>query len=305
MFIISVILSFTMDKVYYRNWSYYSDICKQIEKQPDDKANYISFGSSHGQEGLNYSHNRGLNLGFPNQSFYFDYRLLKKYYHHLDEDGTIILPVSLFSFYSGTQILEETKSNYFGLLKPSDNYNTSTADVIFSGTQRFFTLKFYKNLIKHSQLEQTSTNHPINIDNWKSESIHTAKTQLGEVGCFSRDIEELSVEPFLEIISFAREKRLKVVLITTPKTELYLSNIKDINPNAHEERIYSNISNCERVIGSKISFLDYSHDVRFRNRYEYFRDDDHLNEKGAELFTSILIQDLKTTGNEVRNSSVF
>ncbi len=292
-FLVALILSFIMNKVYYNNWDNYSEVSRQIKMLNGEKADFINLGSSHGQEDLKYSNNEGINLAFPNQTFYFDYRLLKKYYNHLDENGIVIIPISLFSFYAGNKMLEETNGNYFGLLKPSENYNTKPSDVMFSGTQKFFTTKFYTNIIKESQSHESSSNQPINIEDWQLESVKTAKTQLGEIGKFSRDPEDLSMESFIEILSFAKEKQLKVVLITTPKTELYIYNINRINPNAYEERIYTHISNCEQIIGRDIPFLDYSHDDLFINNYDYFRDDDHLNEKGAELFTAILLQDLK------------
>ncbi|MGL5057877.1 MAG: hypothetical protein ACRC6A_11020 [Fusobacteriaceae bacterium] len=44
---------------------------------------------------------------------------------------------------------------------------------------------------------------------------------------------------------------------------------------------------------NELIYLDYSHDKRFKNNLDLFADDDHLNKKGAEIFTKIVLEDLK------------
>ncbi|MEG0517033.1 MAG: hypothetical protein RR523_15440, partial [Cetobacterium sp.] len=58
--------------------------------------------------------------------------------------------------------------------------------------------------------------------------------------------------------------------------------------------------NYRKRIKSKIGrlkikpiYLDYSHDARFERDLNLFLDDDHLNEKGAKKFTTIILNDLK------------
>ena len=38
-----------------------------------------------------------------------------------------------------------------------------------------------------------------------------------------------------------------------------------------------------------VEYYDYSHDDRFTNTAEYFRNSDHLSPKGAAVFTDIVV----------------
>ncbi|MGL4999563.1 MAG: hypothetical protein ACRC5T_11390, partial [Cetobacterium sp.] len=61
----------------------------------------------------------------------------------------------------------------------------------------------------------------------------------------------------------------------------------------YEERIYSKIKKVNEYFENELIYLDYSHDQRFENNLDLFSDDDHLNKKGAEIFTKIVLEDLK------------
>ncbi|MGL5903203.1 MAG: hypothetical protein ACRCZO_11005, partial [Cetobacterium sp.] len=86
------------------------------------------------------------------------------------------------------------------------------------------------------------------------------------------------------------------ILVTTPQTYLYNERI---GKNNYEERIYSKIRKINELFENKLIYLDYSHDERFENNLDLFYDDDHLNKKGAEIFTKIVLEDLKSKGFEI------
>ena len=73
----------------------------------------------------------------------------------------------------------------------------------------------------------------------------------------------------------------------------YTDELERIENNIFENKIYKNLEKVEEIQEKKYIFLDYSHDKRFKNSADYFMDDDHLNEKGAEHFTEILLRDIE------------
>ena len=109
---------------------------------------------------------------------------------------------------------------------------------------------------------------------------------------FAHD-KNIGIKQLIDILEFCEERDFKPILISTPQTYLYNEQIGEKN---YEERIYDNIKEIENKMNKKYLYLDYSHDERFINNLEYFSDDDHLNEKGAEYFTEILLNDIKSYG---------
>ena len=104
---------------------------------------------------------------------------------------------------------------------------------------------------------------------------------------------KIDIQLLCNTLDFIEKKGYRVILITTPYTELY--NIA-VGENNFQKRIYDNIKKIENILGKNFLYLDYSHDKRFVNNLEYFMDSDHLNEKGAEYFTKILLEDIKNKG---------
>lgn len=124
------------------------------------------------------------------------------------------------------------------------------------------------------------------------------ETALEHLGIGTENIKyhndkNIGINLLKEILNFCEEKNFKPILISTPQTYLYNEQIGEEN---YQERIYDNIKEVENKMNKKYLYLDYSHDKRFINNLEYFSDDDHLNEKGAEYFTQILLNDLRING---------
>ena len=63
-------------------------------------------------------------------------------------------------------------------------------------------------------------------------------------------------------------------------------------PNDFFEAFYGEIKAIE--VEMDVAYLDYSKDERFLNAEELFLDTDHLNEKGARVFTEIVIRGFKS-----------
>ena len=122
-FIINVFLSFILVGSLYTLswiWSNYADECSvkflELEKKNIRNLKIINVGSSHTTYGIKYPKNiKGYNMGLSSQKFYYDFEILKKYHNRFDKDCIIIIPISIFSFYSGNDV-EYISRNYIQFL---------------------------------------------------------------------------------------------------------------------------------------------------------------------------------------------
>lgn len=258
----------------------------QLERKDAKNLKIINLGSSHTCYGIKYPQNiRGYNLGIVSQNFYYDQKILFKYGNKLDKNAIVIIPISIFSFYSGFNT-EEIDKNYVSILNKKDILHLKNTEWFllkyFSITQPFN--KIFKIITKHGTLQYHEN---YTFDKMKTDSLEAMKRHLKE------NNSKIDIQLLCNTLDFIEKKGYRVILITTPYTELY--NIA-VGENNFQKRIYDNIKKIENILGKNFLYLDYSHDKRFVNNLEYFMDSDHLNEKGAEYFTKILLEDIKNKG---------
>lgn len=263
----------------------------------------VNLGSSHGAYGIYFplTDNKKMNLGINSQSLYYDLQLLKKYEGKIEENSVVIIPISMFSFYS--HFREEINQKYVHLLEKKNILGVDNKMFFLTRNFSIFyppsnILKIVKNLKNNNDLiSGVRYSRDLKLEEKEKESISTVKTHLGisEKAYSIKNAEE----DFIDLINYIEKNNWKPILITTPFSYLYNENIEKYQEGAFKERIYDNIKEVEEKLGQKFIYLDYSHDKRFENNLEYFSDDDHLNEKGAKYFTEILLQDLKTMGYNI------
>lgn len=257
----------------------------------------VNLGSSHGAYGIYFplTDNKKMNLALSSQSLYYDLQLLKKYEKKFDKNTIIIIPVSMFSFYS--HFREEINQKYVQLLEKENILGVDNKIYFLTKNFSIFyppsnTSEIVKNLKNNNNLI-LGMRYPRNLEleERKKESISTVESHLGitEKAYSIKNAEQ----DFINLLNYIEKNNWKSVLITTPFSYLYNENVEKYQPGAFKERIYDNIKEVEKKLNKKFVYLDYSHDERFENHLEYFFDDDHLNEKGAKYFTDILLEDLE------------
>lgn len=309
-FINNIVISISMLVVLYflsQIWINYLDesSVKFLELKNNkniSKLKIINIGSSHTNYGIKYPENiKGYNLALSGQSFYYDYEILKEYHKKFDKDCIIIIPISIFSFYSGENI-ENIDLNYVSFL----DKKFFKMDKVKCFLQKYFTVlypskrikevcRYIFNSFKNRKLEKIFVRYPKNLSlKEKEKAVKTTALRHLGIGVINKEFakdKKIGIKQLVNILIFCEEKGFRPVLISTPQTYLYNDEIGEKN---YQVKIYDNIKEVENQLNKKYLYLDYSHDERFINNLEYFSDDDHLNEKGAEYFTKILLNDIKT-----------
>ena len=90
-------------------------------------------------------------------------------------------------------------------------------------------------------------------------------------------IDSIKINVFKSLVEDCRKAGTKLVIVCSPSFRKF----------DHKE--YS-ISIAEQIAKERsIMFLDFASDTSFTNHQDYFEDDAHLNSKGSEVFTNIVI----------------
>ena len=257
-----------------------------------NKIKIANLGSSHGRYGIKYNNvKNAYNLGLSSQNLYYDSKILEQCLAHFEKSCKIIIPISVFSLYNGKS-LEDTFLNerYYLFLDYNDVIGGNKfRSLLYKNFYLFINpkeiprvLNFLLECIKKKEViikeleyvEKNWSKEKLIADTNKTVKIHLEK-------------KELHLEYVKSILEICIKNNLEPILITTPFTYIYNEKIGDKN---YEERVYKQI--CELRKEYNFIYLDYSRDKRITNNLEYFSDGHHLNEKGAEYFTEILLNDI-------------
>lgn len=294
---------FFLSYIYSNYVNKYSFKFLKLEKNINKELEIINLGTSHTYNGIKYPEDiEGYNFGLPGQKFYYDYQILKKYSNRLEKNAIVIIPISIFSFYDELET-EEIDKNYVCFLKRNEVLHLESNEYFllkyFSVTQPITrikeTIKFIKNLEKNKKLEESFLEKDKEIYSLKEVENDAKNKKIAHLKTKKLKVE---TEYLKKILKFCKMKKYKVVLITTPFTYLYNKEIDEEN---YKTKIYDNIKKLEIEMNEKFVYLDYSHDERFLYELKYFRDADHLNKKGAEYFTEILLNDIEKSLKDKEN----
>lgn len=257
-----------------------------------EKLKVVNLGSSHGFYDIKYPKNvNGYNLALDSQNLYYDWKILKQYKNNLEERAVVIIPISIFSFYRDKDLGDiDLNERYYNFLDYKDIYlGNKYKDflikkfyIFYNGKTIFTTLKFIIKSLINGKLEYRNNEWPskkLTLEEKIKEADETTKRHMRRT--------EVHMEYIRNILELCKENNLVSILITTPQSYLYNERIED---KQYKERIYDKIEILKKEYD--FVYLDYSHDKRFENNLELFYDDDHLNEKGAEYFTGILLNDI-------------
>lgn len=268
---------------------------KLYDSLKNKSVNIVNVGSSHTLHGIEYNQDNCINLALPSQSYYYDLKLLERYRAKIKSDAILIIPISIFSYYASN---ENSEINYISLLPYKNLKNTDRLDYLLikylSGVMPFSNiLKSIKYFIQYGFIKHI-TEYPKDLPLEKRQ-IESDKTVLGHI-TRKKDLGNKLIREgetnLIQILRLAQENNWKIVFITTPFSRMYLDGLEKLEENVFEKRIYNNLEETKKQFGINFAYLDYSRDNRFIDRTDLFLDDDHLNEKGAKIFTKILLDDI-------------
>lgn len=276
----------------------------EYNKLSDNSVDLVVLGSSHGKFGIKVDKPNQMNLALEQQGIYYSLKLLEKYQDKIKDGAIVIIPLSIFSFYE-TDINADTSKdeiykNYVNLLPKKEIRKVLTNSqyllmnkfsVLYPPARLVTTLKWFMESIKSRNFKKNIIVYNENIRG-KALEEEAKGTAKGHTKGLNQNLVKNGINYLEQMMTFIKLKNWNPIFIITPYSFLYNDELEKIEKNIYKNKIFNNVQKLEKSIQKKYILLDYSHDFRFENKIEYFMDDDHLNEKGAEYFTDILLKDI-------------
>jgi len=268
----------------YKNMPYGIEVC--------------NLGSSHGVYAFSYDEKPELstfNFAFTAQTLSYDLRILQHYQDHLAEGCVVFIPVSYFSFFGQDEITEpgflSKNERYYQILprKLIKEYSfmtylyTVVMPAVGAGT----------NIVKvFFGRQQEEPDRAADMLDVKQYAAAAYDRHLGE---HRRDRErnllivEEEVQALYDIIALCKKIGAVPIMVTTPYLAEYTDTVMELSPEFFPY-FYSIVNKISQDTGTP--YLNYAFDERFRNDYNLFLDSDHMNKRGAHLFTGILLDEV-------------
>ena len=266
----------------------------------------VNLGTSHGYD-FNYNKTplKGFAANREGNTLYYD---LQNYYYlkehnRLEEGAIIILPISYYVFGLDENRLDRDDNTFvdefYFYLNRSQIYAYSWEKELslrqYNAQKNFKSQfgipgKFKKdapivnkvNPQNQQAKPRPKLTHEEKLKNHaKLRTKHHAKLGRMRNG-------DLSESYLIELITDAKESGYKPVLVTVPYYRLYNEGFdNDWLQNEYFARMKNLSSEFD------IPYLNYSHDERFTDVAEMFKDSDHLTDQGAKLFSEIVFGDIE------------
>lgn len=256
-----------------------------------DKVEILSFGSSHGQNGINpvYLDGIAFNLGFPSQSPKYDYFLLQKWGDRYKKLKTVIVPIDYFTFFFDEPFGGSCTPCYYKI------YLNCPYHKVFS----IYSMEIFSFRSLHGKLVTLMENNwqPMSDENgflngeptlkdqdWDSPSTtrKVVRLQTGNADCYENNLLYMG-----KMAEFCKKNGVRMILVSLPMWHTFNEEM-DIY---QLELMYQGIERLKSQYG--LPYLDYRKDDRFSE--EDYNDIQHLSLKGAEKFTRILMKDIKNS----------
>lgn len=306
-FVISnIILSIVLITVLYGlSWIYINYVndrtvkFMEYNKLPDNSVDLVVLGSSHGKYGLKLWEKNQMNLALESQGMYYNLKLLEKYENKIKSGAKIIIPLSVFSFYEpdyNEQLKNDNYKNYVnllykkdigGALKSSEYFLQKNFSVLYPPNRLKETIEIFFKWIEEKKFDK---NRMLYIENYRGEKFKENAKEHAKGHISKEKIDsKYGIKYAKEILELCKKNSWEYIYVIVPCHRFYLEELEKIEKDIINYRIYNNLN----IITSEYIILDYMKDDRFYENEEYFLNADHLNEKGAEYFTKILLNDIE------------
>lgn len=260
----------------------------------------VNVGSSHAVFSMKYDtvpEIKAFNFALAAQPYFYDYAVLKKYIGHLSENAIVLIPISYFGITQKEQY-STFRKRYYRILNRDEMDYWSLKEYLIYAKYPILSAGINKTrLFRDIKAEQMSPfyNHDDSLDGQKlynycvrkHEDWTLPELEDGEAG-FNHNILAVS-----KIIDICYQNNLCPVLISMPVTDVLNSLFEQ------DGDFFSTFDEFSKVLCSKypeLKYLDYSHNADFTSNHKLFADGDHLNNAGAEIFTTDVVEELKQLG---------
>lgn len=272
-----------------------ADETEQFHPVPDG-IEVAVFGSSHGKwdirsgpEGYTF-----FNFSLGSQTPYYDLAMMRQYEKHIKENALVILTISYMSPYwhEPEDYFQQKQGRYYRLLDPENIIDVDMKQYallkIFPvlGVEPHILLNRLLFPVKTHPEPMLDSNNPRQLETYiKGETLAHWENIIKPV--FPQPV---SRETYEEIFALCEKHNWRAVLVTPPYTKYY----NDIFPPEFYPTFLNDVNSMAEEHNAL--YFDYSHEEDFAVNAQWYRDIDHLNADGAQVFIARFYTDMETAG---------
>lgn len=304
LFLFMIILPFGYLNYRYKNTNYYKQLngLGKFRNIPQD-IQILNLGNSHEEAGIIYLNNtnkRGYNLALSSQPFEYDYYILDSYASCLADGAVVIIPISYFDWYYNYEEIYMSEistynERYYSILDKEHimNYELKK-DILYNKLALLTAGKNMGYIFEDVSWTDQSVNN-VKVTNIDIVADYKYNSWLNEVmaieGQEREECKKKNIYYLKRMVDYCYNNGYKPVLVTLPMTGELLSLFS-------EEFKTDFYQNCNKVLEDypDLVYLDYSSKENISENLNYFRDADHLNTDGANVFSRQLFKDLENMG---------
>jgi len=254
-----------------------------------DTIDVANLGNSHGQGAFKYGGHPELscaNFANGSQSLPQDACLLEYYIDRFTDNAVLYISVTYPSLLnSATERSDFLSLNrrYYYILPPHLILNFSWREWISVKVPGLFIPSWRAENWKRDEFvdlgEQTADAIDISADAKGAVERHILTHEKNGTYELNPDM----IASLEQMVTLCKEHSVTPILVTTP----FLREYNDLVP-AEFLRVQQSFLNSFAQ-EHQIAYLDFSRDIRFQDRYDFFLNSDHLNDTGGYYFTDLLL----------------
>lgn len=288
MFLVPVLLLFLFLEFYNQYRSKNEILAKQnlIESKKDD-IDLLVVGNSHGRDGINpltISEN-GVNACIGGSILYYNKHQLSTYLAELPNCEKVLLNISYQTLFYDMDSLPNAQKkyefyHYTGAAYQLERFNFSRYSLLYAMSIKGAINNVIKDF-KGGGIDYEKFNGYGGASSTNSNPTEKACKDRAEqhLTLMNKNMLDENLSYLKDIASLVKEQNKDLILITVPVSPSYRKHLKD--PLNQYTRILKHFAD-----NNGIQYLDYSSDHNFN--MNHFRDPDHLNRIGGELFSKEL-----------------
>lgn len=260
-----------------------------------------NFGNSHGYYGFDYTKFKDkyicFNFSLPSQSMSYNYLILRNYKDYISDGAKVFICVSYSSFYGinetkSPDFIAKNKRYYHFLNKENIKEYDLVTDILVNGFPALISPNV-EILLETTMGINKSENVWLTVIDEKNATkdgilryeSHVAKNVDVEG---NRIVNKAEIDAVYNMIELCHQIGAQPILLTTPYLSEYTSAVRKEDSLFYSD-FYGIINQIVKATG--VNYFDYAFDERFINDYSLFMNTDHLNEKGAQRFTDIVMEE--------------
>jgi len=253
------------------------------------------FGSSHGRDSFRFmpEGKTAFNFSLSSQTPLYDLMLMREYKNHFHSETIVVLTVSYLSpFWEETEDAFVSKQpRYYRILSASNIVDVDFpkyalgrfSPVLTQDLSKIMSAIFDDELII-SPIDETHQTSKQDMQSEKERIVRDHWQGIVEKS-FPNPSQEM-MKAYSEIFDLCKKNNWKVVMVTTP----YLEEYHQCYPDGFYERFNTVVTEMSKEY--QVDYYDFSHCDQFGSKYELFKNIDHLNLAGSEMFGKIFFSEI-------------